>query len=82
MLVSCVQANYYLIQHVLVNDQDQDIAIHVDVYGIFLMQYNKNILDELHHIALFEALEDYQLEQILTTSYKISLSTKTILFEK
>jgi len=46
------------------------------------MKENRDILDEFQHIALFEALDDMQLEKILVTSRKITLSAKSILFEK
>ncbi|MFV1982947.1 MAG: Crp/Fnr family transcriptional regulator [Thiohalomonadales bacterium] len=46
------------------------------------MEYNEDILNELQNIALFEALEDSQLEKILSTSRKISLSAKATLFER
>lgn len=44
---------------------------------------NKNAtLDMLHHIPLFSALNDHQLDHVLKSSHPISLASKNILFEK
>lgn len=45
------------------------------------MKSNKIIIDELHHIPLFEALDETQLERILGTTRIQSLPAKTVLFE-
>jgi CRP-like cAMP-binding protein len=46
------------------------------------MDFNQNILNEFRRIALFEALDELQLEKILTASQEISLLAKSALFEK
>ncbi|MFV2061779.1 MAG: Crp/Fnr family transcriptional regulator [Gammaproteobacteria bacterium] len=46
------------------------------------MKFNKEVLDVFQHISLFEALEESQLEKMLAASRKITLSEKSILFEK
>ena len=46
------------------------------------MEFNSFTLDEFKHIPLFQALEDSQLEAIFSTTKKISLPAKTILFER
>lgn len=46
------------------------------------MEKNKIIRDEFHHIPLFAALDDTQLETIIKSTRKITLPAKTMLFEK
>ena len=46
------------------------------------MENNHIVRDELHQIALFEALDDQQLASILKSSKAISLAARKILFEK
>lgn len=46
------------------------------------MECNLLVLDELHHIPLFEALDKSQLETVLNSSSLISLPARTCLFEK
>lgn len=46
------------------------------------MECNQLILDALHHIPLFEALEQPQLEKILSASHIVNLPAKTTLFER
>jgi len=46
------------------------------------MEDNKNILNDFREIALFEALDDSQLEKILSASRKITLLAKSTLFER
>lgn len=46
------------------------------------MQNNNVILDELHQIPLFSALDEQQLELVLQTCRSVILPSKTILFEK
>ncbi len=46
------------------------------------MECNPIILDELHHIPLFEALEPPQLEKIISHSNIHRLPSRTILFER
>jgi len=45
------------------------------------MKSNKIIIEELHHIPLFEALDENQLKKILSTACIQYLPAKTILFE-
>jgi CRP/FNR family transcriptional regulator, dissimilatory nitrate respiration regulator len=47
-----------------------------------VMENNSILLDQLHHIPLFSALDEQQLESIIKSSRHISLSVKNILFEK
>ncbi len=46
------------------------------------MENNNIILDELHQIPLFSALDEQQLESVLKSSRNILLPAKHILFEK
>ena len=46
------------------------------------MEKNSVVLDELHQIPLFSALDEQQLESVLKSSRLVSLAAKTILFEK
>lgn len=46
------------------------------------MESHNVILEQLHHIPLFEALDNQQLENILKSSQVLSLPAKNILFEK
>ena len=46
------------------------------------MQNTRIVLDELHHVPLFSALDDKQLESILSSSRLVSLPAKAVLFEK
>ena len=46
------------------------------------MEFNSFTLDEFKHIPLFQALNDSQLEAIFSSTKKISLPAKTILFER
>jgi len=46
------------------------------------MKYDKNILTKFRHIALFEGLDANQLEKVLSSSRKITLPVKNILFER
>ncbi|MDH5394750.1 MAG: Crp/Fnr family transcriptional regulator [Gammaproteobacteria bacterium] len=46
------------------------------------MECNLLVLDELHHIPLFEALEQSQLEEVLSSSSILNLPARTTLFEK
>ena len=46
------------------------------------MESNTTILDEFHHIPLFEALNDAELEEIIATTVSISLPARTTLFER
>ena len=46
------------------------------------MEFNRFTLDEFKHIPLFQALKDSQLETIFSSTRKISLPAKTILFER
>lgn len=47
-----------------------------------IMELNNVILDEFQHIPLFEALDDAQLEKIIISTRKFTLSAKSVLFEK
>lgn len=46
------------------------------------MEYNRDIITELQHIPLFDALDDSQLKIIVSSARKIKLPTKSILFER
>lgn len=46
------------------------------------MEFNSFTLDEFKHIPLFQALDDSQLETIFSSTKKISLPAKAILFER
>ena len=46
------------------------------------MENNPVISDELHQVALFEALNEKQLENVLKFSRAVSLPAKSILFER
>jgi len=46
------------------------------------MENNNIVLDELHQVPLFSALDVQQLDSVLKFSKKIRLSAKNILFEK
>jgi len=46
------------------------------------MESNSIVLDELHHIALFAALDEQQLKGIIKSAKNISLPPKSNLFEK
>lgn len=45
------------------------------------MECNQIILEQLHHIPLFEALEQPQLERMISHSNILSLPSRTVLFE-
>ncbi|VAW99744.1 hypothetical protein MNBD_GAMMA22-2915 [hydrothermal vent metagenome] len=46
------------------------------------MECTQSLLDELHNIALFEAMDEIQLKKIFETAKKITLSAKSVLFNK
>lgn len=46
------------------------------------MKCNKATLDELHHIPLFEAFDEVQLEKLLSSSHLLRLPARATLFEK
>lgn len=52
------------------------------IYETGLMELDNVILDEFQHITLFEALDDSQLQTVISTTRKFTLPAKSILFEK
>ncbi len=46
------------------------------------MEFNRSILDEFQHVALFEALDKSQLEGVITACRKVTLVAKATLFER
>lgn len=45
------------------------------------METDQALLDELHHVFLFEELDDEQLTRVLRNSQRVSLPAKSLLFE-